>query len=62
MSDPTPREARRLLDRAVAVQMAYLVAIVAFARHRERAAWTVPRGARRIAVVAGAWIRKEPGR
>ncbi|MEU2202427.1 hypothetical protein [Isoptericola sp. NPDC019482] len=34
-----------------AVQLGYLVAIVALARHRERAARTVPRRARRIAVV-----------
>lgn len=34
-----------------AVQLAYLVAIVALARHRERAARTVPRRARRVAVV-----------
>lgn len=34
-----------------AVQLAYLVAVVALARHRERAARTVPRRARRIAVV-----------
>jgi hypothetical protein len=34
-----------------AVQLAYLVAILALVRHREHAARTVPRRARRIAVV-----------